>query len=385
MARTIVVLGASYTGIPVAHYLLKHTAAKVKGGLKVILVSPNTDMYWCIAVVRGVVPDLMPDNRIFYPIAPAFAKYPAEQFEFIQGKAEGLDPKANTVVVRRNDGSQLTVGYDDVVIATGASYKEGPPFKGAGSTEETKAALHDWRKRIKNAKSIVVAGAGATGVEVVGELGEEYSAKGLKEVTLIADGKLPLPTFLNDDVRQFAKKELEKNKVNVLISSRVTHVTKKGNKTILEINDGEKTITTDLYLPTFGIVPSSSFLPSEMLDSAGFVKQTPHLRAQGHKNIYVIGDVGNLQAPRAITGEAEVVHVVKVIESDLLGTADPGEVKIEPKVMFGATLGRSRATGQMGNWRPWSWLIWFFKGRYLGTDYAQDYVNGLRTVSVKNW
>lgn len=59
------------------------------------------------------------------------------------------------------------------VIATGASYKEGPPFKGLGSTEETKAALNEWRKRIKAAKSIVVAGGGATGTEVAGELGDE--------------------------------------------------------------------------------------------------------------------------------------------------------------------------------------------------------------------
>lgn len=196
---------------------------------------------------------------------------------------------------------------------------------------------------------------------------------------------MPLPTFLNDDVRQTAKKELEKFKVKVLVTSKVTGVTERNGKTIVDINNGEKTIETDLYIPTFGVVPNSSFLPSEMLDSAGFVKQTTRLRAPGHKNIYVVGDVGSLQAPRGVTNEAEVQHVVKVLEAELLGKPDPGEIKIEPKVMFGASLGRNRATGQMGNFRPWSWMIWYFKGRYLGTDYAQEYVNGLRTVMVKKW
>lgn len=43
MEKTIVILGANFTGIPVAHYLLKHTSQKV-GALKVIVVSPNTHM-----------------------------------------------------------------------------------------------------------------------------------------------------------------------------------------------------------------------------------------------------------------------------------------------------------------------------------------------------
>jgi len=110
--KTVVVLGASYAGIPAAHYLLKHTAAKVKGGLKVILVSPNTEFYWHNASVRGILPDLMPDEKTFYPIAPAFAKYPADQFQFVVGKAQALNPESNSVVVRAADGSEQTIQYD---------------------------------------------------------------------------------------------------------------------------------------------------------------------------------------------------------------------------------------------------------------------------------
>lgn len=45
MAKTLVILGAGIAGLPIAHHVLKHTAPQVKGGLKVILVSPNTDQY----------------------------------------------------------------------------------------------------------------------------------------------------------------------------------------------------------------------------------------------------------------------------------------------------------------------------------------------------
>lgn len=41
----IVILGASYAGISIAHKLLKHTLPDVKD-LKVVLISPSTHMYW---------------------------------------------------------------------------------------------------------------------------------------------------------------------------------------------------------------------------------------------------------------------------------------------------------------------------------------------------
>jgi NADH dehydrogenase FAD-containing subunit len=113
MARTIVILGASYTGVPIAHYLIKHTAAKVKG-LKVILVAPNTHMYWNVAAVRGILPSMMEDDKLFYPLAPAFAKYPSDQYELVRGVAERADPTSNVVEVRANDGSSRTIRYDEL-------------------------------------------------------------------------------------------------------------------------------------------------------------------------------------------------------------------------------------------------------------------------------
>jgi NADH dehydrogenase FAD-containing subunit len=173
MAKTVVILGAAYSGIPVAHYLLKHTAAKVKDGLKVVLVAPNSDFYWHNASVRGILPGQIPDDKLFYPIAASFSKYPTEHFDFVLGKAHAVDPANNSLVVRKADGFEQTIQYDELVIATGSSYKDGSPFKDGASTEDTKAALSEWRKKIDAAKTIVVAGGGATGVEVAAELGEE--------------------------------------------------------------------------------------------------------------------------------------------------------------------------------------------------------------------
>ncbi|KAK4453593.1 putative FAD binding protein [Podospora aff. communis PSN243] len=385
MAKTVVVLGAAYTGVPIAHYLLKHTAAKVKGELKVVLVSPNSDFYWHNATVRGILPGQIPNEKLFYPIVPSFSKYPTEQFDFILGKAQAVDPASDSVTIRKNDGFEMTIKYDDLVIATGSTYNDGVPFKDMSSTEETKAALDEWRKRIDSAKSIVLAGGGTTGVEVAAELGEEYASRRLKEVTYIVASELPLGPTIMTDVRETVKKDLERLKVNVLFNTKVLSTKQSKGKTFVELSGGKKTLEADLYIPVLGATPNTSFLPRDMLDDAGFVKQAASLLVDKKHNIYVVGDAGNLEESRGYLADLQVQHLAKVLDAKLSGEPHPGEYKVDPKMAIGVSLGKSRGTGQMGTWKVWSLIIWWFKCRHLGIPMAQAFVDGLRTVSAEKW
>ncbi|KAK1760748.1 hypothetical protein QBC47DRAFT_368105 [Echria macrotheca] len=384
MTQTIVILGAGIAAIPVAHYLLAHTAPKLKDGLKIILVSPNTHVYWCFAAVRGILPDMVPDDKMFHPVTESFAKYPKGQFEHVLGQAIQLTPESNSVLVRENDGAERTVTYDELIIATGSVYKD-TPLKNIGTTEQTRAALRDYNKKIESAKSIVVAGAGFTGVELAGELGEEYAQHGLKEVTLIADGTLPFSSDIKTDVRATAKRELENLKVKVLVNRKVTGTSQKGAKTVIELDGGKETITTDLFLPTFGIIPNTSFVPAELLDARAYVKQTSSLQVQGQENVYVIGDAGNLQSATGKAADMEAVHLARGLDAKLVSKVPVGELKVDPKVIFAVALGKRKGTGQMGNWKLWSFLIAWLKSKNLGTDTARDYVNGAKTMTEKKW
>ncbi|KAK4104983.1 FAD/NAD(P)-binding domain-containing protein [Parathielavia hyrcaniae] len=391
MARTIVILGASFTGVPIAHFLLKHTIAKVED-LKVMVVAPNTHMYWNVASVRGILPGLVDDDKLFLPLAPAFAKYPSERYELVRGVAERVDPASKIVEARGNDGSSRTIRYDELVIATGSSFKSDMPFKNLGSTKETMEALHGWGQRIKAAKSIVVAGAGLTGVEVAGELGQAYGVAGTKQITLVCDQDLPLGPQFRRDVRETAKRELERLKVKVVTGVKVTSSSSSSSSpssgTVVTITDTstseQTTLQADLLIPTYGVVPNTSFLPPSMLDARGFVRQTRLLRAEGHDNIFVVGDAGNLETPQATHADAQVVHVVKLIEACLLGQ-DMAEYQPADKIAFGVTMGPNKGTGQFGGWKLWSWLVTMKKGKHLGTDFGEAFVRGERTTSVKGW
>ena len=186
--KHIVVLGGSYAGISTAHRILKQSAKM--GPLKITLVSPNTHFYWSMASPRGVVPGQIADEKLFQPIAAGFSKYAAAQFECILAKAERLDVEAKTVTVSNGD----TLEYDYLIVATGSRTRAHTPFKGLGTTEETRDALHDFQAEVEKAKSIVIAGAGVTGVEAAGELAFEYGRE--KKIVLVCP-KYPIqPTLM---------------------------------------------------------------------------------------------------------------------------------------------------------------------------------------------
>ncbi|KAF6807589.1 hypothetical protein CSOJ01_08104 [Colletotrichum sojae] len=385
---TLVILGAGLAGLPIAHHALKHTVPLVKD-LKLVLVTPNAEHYWNMAAVRGVVPGQFGDDILFNPIEPEFAQYPRESWEIVLGKAETLDDGKNTIVVAANDGSRRTIPYDAVVVATGTRAKENMPWKEVGTTEQTKKALADIRRELADAKTIVVAGGGITGAETAGEIGFEYSAKGAKDVYFVYADDLPLGPPLVDNVRKAALNELHKLKVKTISGTKVTGVTTdaSGKKTLeLTDKDGKKTtMQADAYVPTIGSIPNTSFLPASMLDADGYVNQDASLRVPGHDNVFVVGDVGNLEGQYGRIADLQTQHVVKSIQAHFTGAEKPADYVVDPKVIAGITIGRGRATGQMGSWKLPSIVIWLVKGRYIGTDYAKAFVQGKRTMMVKNW
>jgi NADH dehydrogenase FAD-containing subunit len=169
--NNVIILGGSYSGISTAHRILKHTAKA--GPFKITLISPNTHFYWNMASARGIIPGEFSDEQLFRPIAPGFTQYPDPQFEFILASATRLDVEGKNVEISSSSGNRV-LKYDFLILATGSRTKVETPFKGLGSTETTKDALHDFQARVKMAKTIVVAGAGVTGVEIAGELAFEY-------------------------------------------------------------------------------------------------------------------------------------------------------------------------------------------------------------------
>jgi NADH dehydrogenase FAD-containing subunit len=349
----ILILGASYTGIPAAHRFLRALPDH-----KVTLVNPSTDLYWNPAAPRAIAKDHAfseNNNGLFEPFLPAFDAYPKERFEFIQGTATALDPVAKTVTVLAD--REIVLNYDHLVITTGARTIGDTPFKKLGSTEETRKALAEYQQKIQAAKTIVLSGAGPTGVETTGEIATLFKGQG-KKIYLLDPSEGPLP-MLKESVREEARKQLESLGVTVLMKTSVT----KETDGKLELSNGQ-VIEADLHIPTYGLIPNTKFVPKEMLDQTGSVKVDKHMRSTEYPNIWAAGDVASVKFKSLLSA----TPMSDAMTANFISVAQGGEVVKEYKddmtpmvVPIGG--GFAMGTGQMFGWRVLGLLVWLVKGR----------------------
>ncbi|CZR62279.1 uncharacterized protein PAC_12176 [Phialocephala subalpina] len=372
MAKTIVILGASYAGLTIAHKLLKHTLKTVNEETKVVVVSPTTHQYWNLASVRAIVPGQIPDEKLFSSIPDGLAQY-KDSAHFIHGTATGLDIPSKTVLIRTPSGEEQKQPYDTLILTTGCrTIDSASPWKSSlNGYEATKDALHTIQEEVKNAKTIVVGGAGATGVETAAELGFEFG-KG-KEVTLITAGQ-QLLTGVPPSVAAFAENELKKLHVSVLKEVKITSSFASANKTELTLSNGDKMLV-DLYLPTIGVIPNSEFIPKELKDEKGYVTVDQYLKVKGTEDIWAAGDITDCQAAQFIYCEKQAEALSKNLDLVLNGK-EPVVYKADGPPIMGVSLGRSRATGRFGNMKMPSLVIWFVKGRTLGVQKLPGLVSG---------
>ncbi|KAI2620850.1 FAD/NAD(P)-binding domain-containing protein [Xylaria nigripes] len=380
MSKTIVILGGAYAGVQVAHRLLKYTLPHVKD-LKVILVSKNSHFYWNLAAVRAIVPGVLKEDQYTRPIAPGFAKYPAETFVFIVGSAEAVDTTSKTVkVVVSADSEERELNYDYLVVATGTRNLDNNaaavPWKNNGTHEEITALINETQEKVRAAQHIVVAGAGPTGVETAAELGFEFgnpkdpSAK--KEIVLLSADEQILS---GDSIASNAMAELKRLNVVVRGSARVTEssILPDGKYEVV-LENGEK-ISTDLYLPTMGMTPNTEFLADALLTEKRFVNVDEFSCVKGAENVWAAGDV--VPNPRCsfVHADKQAAGVAKNIDAVLRGTTQTPVKSIPIDVLMVST-GRSRGAGRLGPVKVFSMMVYFVKGKTLGTQRLPGWVDG---------
>jgi hypothetical protein len=93
---TIVIVGASFAGLQIAHGLLKD----LSGQVKVVLINPSSKWYFSIASPRIMAkPDAFKPEQYHIPIEQGFAKYPKGSFELTIGTATMIDASKKIVTV----------------------------------------------------------------------------------------------------------------------------------------------------------------------------------------------------------------------------------------------------------------------------------------------
>ncbi|OAP56916.1 hypothetical protein AYL99_09028 [Fonsecaea erecta] len=331
--HTIVIIGASFAGLSVAHGLLKTVLPQVSTGekkaYKIVQISPSDEFYWKIGAPRLIGnPKSLPLDKALIPIPPGFKAYSKEQYQFIKAYVTSIDPSSRTVHTSTSDA----IHYDSLVIASGTSFASNLWSISDGS-ESLKAAISEIHKKIPSAESILIAGGGAAGVETAGELGEVYGRK--KEITILSGTTSLLSRLHNKKMGQDAQSRLEKMGVKVINDNvRVVEHTTEGGKEVLKLSNGE-TKTVDVYIEATGDKPNSKFVPQEWLDDKQRVKTDPHtlrLDVPGVTGVYCIGTVASYSDGSILDVKFAAPALLESIKLDLQGKGGPRTSKIYKKI-----------------------------------------------------
>lgn len=204
--------------------------------------------------------------------------------ELISGHAKFLN--TNQISVKDKNGSETTVNFKDVIIATGARARTLPTLPVDGE----KIITYRHALALKQCpKKLLVVGSGAIGIEFA----YFYNAFGA-EVTIVElmDQILPIE---DKEVAQTLERNFKKNGMQIKTRASVDKIEKKGNLVIATIKSGDKIEewtgdcclvaigvqgnVEDLGLENIGIKPEKSFIKVDKY----YHTNTPH--------IYAIGDI----------------------------------------------------------------------------------------------
>ncbi|MER2108893.1 MAG: NAD(P)/FAD-dependent oxidoreductase [Solibacillus sp.] len=296
MSKEIVILGAGYAGVLAALTARKYlTADEAK-----ITVVNQFPTHQIITELHRLAGGTMAEGAVALPLHRIFK---GKNIDLHIAKVESFD--VETKKVELSNGSSLT--YDELVVALGSQ----TGYFGIPGLEENSMVLKSVNDanqinahieariaayaQSKNAAdaTIVIGGGGLTGVELVGEIVDNFPKIAAKygvdfrkemRVVLVEAGPKILPVFPANLIDR-ATESLTKRGVEFITSTPVTGV--EGNT--IQLKDREP-IVANTFVWTGGVAALPVVQESGIECDRGKATITEQLVSTSHDNVMVIGD-----------------------------------------------------------------------------------------------
>lgn len=207
--RNIVIVGASFAG----HHVARLIAASLPphSRYRIVVIEPNSHFQFTWVLPRFcVVKDH--EHKAFIPYGGYVSGAPGA-VKWIQDRVMSID---KTHVQLKESGEAIP--YDYLVIATGSDVKDGLPSR-VNHTEKSEGVklLRGVQQGIEDAKTVVVVGGGAAGVEVATDAKDLYPDK---HIILVHSRSAVMQRF-GKRLQNDAKEGLERLGVELILEDRV--------------------------------------------------------------------------------------------------------------------------------------------------------------------
>ena len=378
----VIVVGGGFGGLPACRFL---------GNLPVdVTLLDRRNHHLFQPLLYQVATGMLSPGQIAPPLRHILRRQRNVRVELAE--VTGFDLDRRIVHAQRPPADPIEVTYDSLIVAAGASQSyfghddlalHAPGMKTVDDALELRRRIYGAFEMAETATgpserqewlTIVVVGAGPTGVELAGQI-RELAVRSLRRefrsfdtwsvrVLVVDSGSEPLAAF-GHNLSAKATRELEHLGVELMMGTRVTGVDAFGVDVATETGSERIAARTVVWAAGVHGSPLASQLAQEtgtQLDRAGRIEVLPDLTLPGHPEVFAVGDMVSLED---LPGVAEVamqgsLHAANTILRRLEGDTTPRAFKYRDLGSV-ATVGRFRAICSVGRLRmsgfP-AWLVW---------------------------
>jgi len=339
----VVIVGGGFGGLAAAKALRK-------ANLEVVLID-RQNHHLFQPLLYQVATSVLSPGQIASPIRGILWRQ--RNTTVILGEVTGVEAGQRRVFVDSSDRAGVALGYDYLILATGASHSyfghdEFEPFApGLKSLADAvsirnrilqafeQAEAEEDPTRHRDLLTFVLVGAGPTGVEMAGAMAELVRQSLRSEfrridptsarIILVDAAKRVLGAF-PETLALAATRRLEKLGVEVRLGHGVDHIDA-GGASVAGEHIASKTV-----IWTAGVAPSPAGKWLETVtDHAGRVRVQPDLTISGHPEIFVVGDTASLdQDGRPLPGVAQVAMQQGRYAARLIRRRITGQAALKP-------------------------------------------------------
>jgi len=326
--ENIVVVGGGLSGTSIA----KELSAKLDHSkYNLVLVEPRPYLVYLIGGARMTVTteEGATDNYLL-----SYDKL------FPEGKGTVKKAKVEKIVPSQDDkGGELELSggeilpYRFLVLATGSKWT-GPIDFPDSSDADIRQFVSQWQQRFKSAEDVVIVGGGSVGIELAGELRDEYPNK---KITIVQGNDKLLNDAYSDRFRNHVASQLRRRKIDLVLGEYADQFPGSGSGE-LAFRSGRK-MHAGLVVVTSGPVPNTAMigesLGKDVLTARKNVKVLPTLQLPSHLSIFALGDIIDWnEQKQAFKSYSHGSVITANILSLLNGSKAQKKYKTGPEVMI---------------------------------------------------